>query len=203
MKRSKKNVILILLPITVIIIAVGISLKNARYQICDITADNFRELLATDNSFSLAKISSSMAGPLEIPSGILTENKNIIPNANWRIYKSENSDGGYLVNVTDEIHSLHFAFRFNSEKSDIINLFEFSNANIHDENGIRGGNQLIDNFLHRAEFTYKESRMKRHPDIIIKDFGDDFLIGEVQKLENEAIYSLIFELFKKNKYSFF
>jgi hypothetical protein len=105
---------------------------------------------------------------------------------------------GYSVSFLNNKNDEFYLFKYPSESSEIMTFATVTNLKM-DGNGIPNGKEKIDMLLREKGFTYKESTLKKHPDIIIKEYSDDFLIGEVLLNENKTILAINFRLYCRIK----
>jgi hypothetical protein len=183
-------------------------ISRAKYDLNDITADNAMDKLTIDHSRSL-RADGNCLSHMFGNSTIYNEPNVILSNQYWAVEKQE-VKAGVSYQITNKTDWNVYTFRFLRDGSDIMDYFSVQNAVRQNVNAITvmpiyKGKEMVNQLLFEEGFILKATDRKNYFDILIKDVGDDFLIGKVYWMSNaqDEVQILEFMLYHKFKFHIF
>lgn len=194
-KLQKKRILFIVFIIT-LISAISIYAYSAKYELSNITADNFNDILKRDNNhiYDMSGIQNYI--PDKIP---IILSKNLIPSNNFNnngfeVFTDKSSTRSW-THIKSFQTKLMYSTYFNLDEK----LVAISIGTTSYDPQIK---IIIEKLIINCEFVLKESDKKNGKDIIIKETDESFIIGEIiSTYENpNPPMSITFTSFSKKKY---
>ncbi len=194
--RRRKILVTSFLAIILLLAGTYYVLTLQKYSISEINADNYRMLLSSENERSLAGY---------VPLSEFFKNSEIFLNGiniekveNWSIARDGSSTGN-VISFLSEKDDTYYILTYKDASSNILLNASISSLNM-DDLYLPEGKDIIERALKQQGFSYSKSEIKNAPDILIKEFGTMFLIGQVIFDNDNRILGINFQFFKRQKY---
>lgn len=188
--------------VSFIVLAVGLYLYTAKYNISEIDADNFRTLLKENNA-PIFQANLDNVIPDKFP---FSQCFDALESDNFRgnglkIVNRKSKENNH-VEIFSYKTNLNYWITFENKK--VTNAWIFKDGlmdpNTPNTELIR---IMINKLIYNNGFTLKKSNLKRNNDIIILETEDCFIIGNFYSIDEQPYTSnILFESFSKKKYSF-
>lgn len=188
--------------VSFIVLAAGLYLYTAKYNINEIEANNFGTLLKTNNkSILLSQLDKAI--PDKLPFIVLYEAMDS-DNSNGEGYKiiNEKYNSNNILNVHSYLTNLNYKVIYDNKTA--ISAWVFKDR-LHDLNSPENPRirNIINDLIYNYGFTLKKNNLKNSFDIIIKETEDSFIIGSFYSIEEQPLTNNItFQSFSKTKYPF-
>ena len=196
-----KKSILVLLLIFILIFTLSCAflfLKNQKYSISDITADNYQKILKENRSISLADPRNGIDNffsqpPLLYDPKIAAYPQEISVNFYPEFYPKIST-----VSIEDKVRQRLYSMYYPDNSFKKLNGIMLTGSPM--SQGLAGAEEELDNLIKKFEYTFKESALKSGDDIIIQELPDNFTIISIYRNSFKMVSMLNFHIYSRYKF---